>query len=203
MIPVTTLEEVLGIISLGLKVRATHETKMNQVKTLARRHGDLELLFPIQANNGAYPCTAEDMPRRTDCACFRLRKRFFDRTHNHHTIPRCFAAIKTCISSSGKVSSRSHTVFTVTVVQRDPYTDETMTGTRMKVGTLPRNLFAINLYFFVRYCVSGLSFVLFLEETRCGCENPRKRGGSHPPIVPPRTRASSERFLYCLLLTVS
>lgn len=31
LIPVTTLEEVLEIISLGLKVRATHETKMNQV----------------------------------------------------------------------------------------------------------------------------------------------------------------------------
>ncbi|CAN0258634.1 unnamed protein product, partial [Ectocarpus sp. 12 AP-2014] len=28
----------------------------------------------------------------------------------------------------GKVSSRSHTVFTVTVVQKDPYTDETTTG---------------------------------------------------------------------------
>ncbi|CAM9275507.1 unnamed protein product [Ectocarpus sp. 8 AP-2014] len=56
LIPVTTLEEVLEIISLGLKVRATHETKMNQV------------------------------------------------------------------------SSRSHTVFTVTVVQKDPYTDETTTG---------------------------------------------------------------------------
>lgn len=31
LIPVTTLDEVLEIISLGLKVRATHETKMNQV----------------------------------------------------------------------------------------------------------------------------------------------------------------------------
>jgi hypothetical protein len=29
MIPVTTLEEVMSIISLGLRVRATHETKMN------------------------------------------------------------------------------------------------------------------------------------------------------------------------------
>ncbi|CAM9832113.1 unnamed protein product, partial [Pylaiella littoralis] len=56
LIPVTTLDEVLDIINLGLKVRATHETKMNQV------------------------------------------------------------------------SSRSHTVFTATVVQRDPCTDETMTG---------------------------------------------------------------------------
>lgn len=31
LIPVTNLEEVLEIISLGLKLRATHETKMNQV----------------------------------------------------------------------------------------------------------------------------------------------------------------------------
>lgn len=29
MVPVTTLEEVMSIISLGLRVRATHETKMN------------------------------------------------------------------------------------------------------------------------------------------------------------------------------
>lgn len=36
LIPVTTLEEVLDIISLGLKVRATHETKMNQV-TISRQ----------------------------------------------------------------------------------------------------------------------------------------------------------------------
>ncbi|CAM9464616.1 unnamed protein product, partial [Laminaria digitata] len=56
LIPVTTLQEVLEIISLGLKVRATHETQMNQV------------------------------------------------------------------------SSRSHTVFTVTVVQTDPFTDQAMTG---------------------------------------------------------------------------
>lgn len=31
LIPVTTLQEVLDIISIGLKLRATHETKMNQV----------------------------------------------------------------------------------------------------------------------------------------------------------------------------
>ncbi|CAM9776279.1 unnamed protein product, partial [Hapterophycus canaliculatus] len=66
LIPVTTLEEVLQIISLGLRVRATHETKMNQV------------------------------------------------------------------------SSRSHTVFTVTVVQRDPCTDQTMTGWYLTV--VPRSL---------------------------------------------------------------
>ncbi|CAN0022263.1 unnamed protein product, partial [Discosporangium mesarthrocarpum] len=56
LIPVTTLEEVLDIINLGLKLRATHETKMNQV------------------------------------------------------------------------SSRSHTVFTATVVQKDPVTEEVVTG---------------------------------------------------------------------------
>ncbi len=39
LIPVTTLEEVLEIISLGLKVRATHETKMNQVKGKGRTFG--------------------------------------------------------------------------------------------------------------------------------------------------------------------
>lgn len=35
-----------------------------------------------------------------------------------------------CFFGFPKVSSRSHTVFTVTVVQRDPFTDETVTGTR-------------------------------------------------------------------------
>ncbi len=39
LIPVTTLGEVLEIISLGLKVRATHETKMNQVKGQGRTFG--------------------------------------------------------------------------------------------------------------------------------------------------------------------
>ncbi|CAM9801550.1 unnamed protein product, partial [Choristocarpus tenellus] len=60
LIPVTTLEEVLDIINLGLKLRATHETRMNQAR----------------------------------------RRKFI----------------------------RSHTVFTVTVVQRDPITDEAITG---------------------------------------------------------------------------
>lgn len=36
MIPVTTLEEVMSIINMGLKLRATHETKMNQ--TSSRSH---------------------------------------------------------------------------------------------------------------------------------------------------------------------
>lgn len=31
LIPVTTLQEVMDIITLGLKLRATHETRMNQV----------------------------------------------------------------------------------------------------------------------------------------------------------------------------
>lgn len=43
---------------------------------------------------------------------------------------RNFAVIVAVVSGRefGKVSSRSHTVFTVTVVQKDPYADETTTG---------------------------------------------------------------------------
>lgn len=37
LIPVTTLDEVMALINLGLRVRATHETKMNSVCALANR----------------------------------------------------------------------------------------------------------------------------------------------------------------------
>jgi hypothetical protein len=33
LIPVTSVAEVLDVINMGLKLRATHETKMNQVHT--------------------------------------------------------------------------------------------------------------------------------------------------------------------------
>jgi len=31
LIPLTTVEEVMAVVSLGLRLRATHETKINQV----------------------------------------------------------------------------------------------------------------------------------------------------------------------------
>jgi hypothetical protein len=79
LIPVTTLDEVMALINLGLRVRATHETKMNSVTCV-----------PRGLTADTYDSDAQS---HDDCGCV-------------------------------KVSSRSHTVFTTTIVQRDRSTGQ-------------------------------------------------------------------------------
>ena len=61
LIPVTTLQEVLEIISLGLKVRATHETQINQVGDDHREPSRYERQDPLPEENlGNDFCFFED-----------------------------------------------------------------------------------------------------------------------------------------------
>jgi hypothetical protein len=91
LIPVTDVNEVMAVVNNGLKLRATHETKMNQVGTAL-------LATPSAGFHQVH-----------------LKKR-----PSVHAVP---------FSSNPQVSSRSHTVFTVTVMQKDRDTGDAVSGT--------------------------------------------------------------------------